>query len=254
MRHWRPLVASLVGLGLGVAGCDTVSTASIAGPGPRSATPVLPHDAALLILGLSLATLVVVVASIVWRAIAHARLAARLRRAAGPTVIEGRPIGLVPGQRVALVAGLRRPRTFLSSDVVEALGDCELAAVVAHEWHHELRHAPVKLVAVQGVASVLGWLWPFASWAERVRAQIEIDADAHALAAGSSRQAIALAIIKLSGPPPSTGLAGFGSAVDLRLRALAREEAPAERTWSGDLTLMAGLAGAVVVVCSALSV
>ena len=131
MRRSRPLVASLIGLGFGVAGCDTVTTASIAGTEPRSPMPVLPHDVAVLIFGLSLATLALIVASIIRRAIAHDRLADRLRRASRPAVIEGRQVALVPGQRVALVAGLRRPRTFISSDVVDLLSDVELAAVVA---------------------------------------------------------------------------------------------------------------------------
>jgi Zn-dependent protease with chaperone function len=254
MRRSRRLVASLIGLGLGVAGCDTVSTASAVEPASRSPMPVLPHDAAIFIFGLSLATLALIVASIARHAIAHDRLAGRLGRAARPAVIEGRPVGLVPGQRVALVAGLRRPRTFLSSDVVDSLSLAELAAVVAHERHHQLRRAPVTLVALHGATAVLGWARPVARWAERVRAQIEIDADAHALAHGSSRRAIAQAIVKLSDPPISTGIAGFGSAVDIRLRALLHEEAPLAPTWRDDVALVVGLASVVVVICSALSV
>lgn len=50
------------------------------------------------------------------------------------------------------------------------------------------------------------------------------------------------------------GLAGVGSAVDIRLRAFVREETPPTRTWRDDITLVLGLAAAVVVVCSALSV
>lgn len=254
MRRSRPIVASLIGLGLGVAGCDTVSTSSFAGPASRSPMPVLPHDAAVLIIGLSLATLGLIVASIARRAISHHRLARQLGRVARPTAINGRPVALVPGPRVALVAGLRRPTTFISSDIVDLLSDAELAAVVAHERHHELRRAPVTLVALQGVAAVFGWVRPISRWAERARAQIEIDADAHAVANGASRQVIALAIVKLSSPPTSPGIAGFGSAVDLRIRALVREEAPPERIWRDDITLMLGLAAAVAVVCSALSV
>lgn len=95
---------------------------------------------------------------------------------------------------------------------------------------------------------------PIARWAERVRAQIEIDADAHALAHGSSRQAIAQAIVKLNSRLMSSGLAAFGTAVDLRLRALVCREAPPARTCRNDIRTALGVAAAVVVVCSALSV
>src|SRR5438093_10603605 len=82
-----------------------------------------------------------------------------------------------------------------------------------HEQHHELSRAPVALVALLGVAAVLGWVRPIGRWADRIRAQIEIAADAYALAHGSSRPAIALAIVKLSSPRSSPGVASFECAV-----------------------------------------
>jgi hypothetical protein len=253
MRRSRPLAASLIGLGLGVAGCDTVSTTSTSRLGPQSAMPVLPHDAAVVIIGLSLAVLAFIVASILLRGIAHDRLAGQLGRASHPAVIDERPVGLVLGPRIALVAGLRRPRTFVSDDVVRSLSHAELAAVLAHEWHHELHRAPLALVVLSGVSSGLGWLPPVARWIDRRSAQIEIDADAHALAHGSSRQAIALAIVKLNCPPGSLGLAGFGSAVDVRLQALLEHGQPPARTFRDDIALAIGLAAVGVVICSALS-
>jgi hypothetical protein len=253
MRRSRPLAASLIGLGLGVAGCDTVSTTSFLRPGPGPAVPQLPHDAAVVILGLSLAVLAFIVASIFWRGIAHDRLAGRLGRASHPAVIHDRPVSLVPGPRIAVVAGLRRPRTFVSDDVVRSLSHAELAAVLAHESHHELHRSPLALVVLSGVGSGMGWLPPVARWVDRLRAQIEVDADAHALAHGSSRQAIALAILKLSSPPSSLGLAGFGSAVDIRLQALVDERQPHARTVRDDIVLAIGVATVGVVICSALS-
>jgi hypothetical protein len=254
MRRSRPLAASLIGLGLGVAGCDTVSTTSTLRPGPQSAVPVLPHDAAVVVIGLSLAVLAFIVASIFWRGIAHDRLAGRLGRASHPAVIDERPVSLVPGPRIALVAGLRRPRTFVSDDVVRSLSHAELAAVLAHEWHHELHRAPLALVVLSGVGSALGWLPPVGRCVDRLRAQIEIDADGHALTHGSSRQAIALAIVKLNSPPGSRGLAGFGSAVDVRLQALLDDQGqPPARTVRDDIALAIGLAAVGVVICSALS-
>lgn len=254
MRPSRPVVASLVGLGLGVAGCDTVSTSSITGGEPNSTVSLLPHDVALLVLAASLATFGVIVASIAFRAMGHQCLVARLHGVARPTVIDGRPVAIVPGSRVALVAGIRRPRTFLSTDVLEALTDAELAAVVVHERHHELRRAPAALIVLQGIAAVLGWIPPIARLLERRRARIEIDADAHALSRGSTRQAIAGAIVKLGGPPMVPVSARFGDAADLRMRALVDRDTPPTRTWRDDLTIIASLAGVVVVVCSALPV
>jgi hypothetical protein len=254
MRRIRPAAASLIGLGLGVAGCDTVSTSSISGGGPHPSTPLLPHDVALVVLVLSLATLSLLATSIARRAVGHHRLAGRLRGVARSTIVDGRPVGLVPGRRIALVAGIRRPATFLSEDVVADLTDAELAAVVLHEQHHELRRAPAALIALQGVAGILGWVRPIAHWSERARACMEIAADAHAMSSGSSRHAIAGAIVKLADPPSSATVAGFGSAADLRLRALLAREPLPSRPWSEDVVIVVGLAAAVVVVCSALTV
>lgn len=254
MRRIRPAAASLIGLGLGVAGCDTVSTSSIRGGGLHPSTPLLPHDVALVVLVLSLVTLSLLATSIARRTVGHHRLAGRLRSVARPTIVDGRPVGLVPGQRIALVAGIRRPGTFLSEDVVVDLTGAELAAVVLHERHHELRRAPIALIALQGIAAILGWVRPIAHWTERARARMEIAADAHAMSSGSSRHAIAGAIVKLADPPLSPTVAGFVSAADLRLRALLAHEPLPSRPWSEDVVIVVGLAAAVVVVCSALTV
>ena len=123
-----------------------------------------------------------------------------------------------------------------------------------HEQHHELSRAPVALVALLGVAAVLGWVRPIGRWADRIRAQIEIAADAYALAHGLSRPAIALAIVKLSSPPSSPGIASFESAVEIRLRALVRQEAPPAHTRRDDVGLILAFASLVVVACSALTI
>jgi beta-lactamase regulating signal transducer with metallopeptidase domain len=183
------------------------------------------------------------------QAVAHRRLAGGLHAAARRTDIEGHSVGVVPGSGVALVAGIRRPSTNLSADVVRVLAKDELRAVLAHERHHELKHAPARLILLTGVAAVVGRVPAVATSVERARARMEIDADAYAIATGSTKRAIVRAILKV-GPTPGA-IAAFGLATDLRLRALLDEERPPRRGLASDIALAAGVAVVTMTICSA---
>ena len=148
-------------------------------------------------------------------------------------MIEGTSVALVPGLGAALVAGLRRPQIYCADDLSERLDSEELRAVILHEHHHQLSRGPAQLVLISALAPILGRIEPGQAWIERERAKVEIAADAYALSAGASRQALASALLKLASSPGLSAAPGFSSAVDLRVRALLGEATGIERGGSG---------------------
>jgi hypothetical protein len=109
------------------------------------------------------------------------------------------------------------------------------------------------LVILAGIGGALAHVPPVSAWVERTRARIETDADAHAIAAGSTRRAIARAVLKLEDPSGTIAATAFVSAADLRLRALLGEEATRPTRWAEDVGLAMALAVGVLVVCLALA-
>ena len=184
----------------------------------------------LMIGSLSVATILAAIGALISQhAIAHHQLARSLSRVARPTVVANLAVGLVPGLGAAVVAGLRSPRIYCSLDLIETLTDEELTAVILHERHHALAHAPARLVVLAALARILGRTRAGSAWIESQRSRIEIAADAHAIACGATRPALARAILKLAGASPALALAGFVSATDLRIRALLDEVSAGSR-------------------------
>ena len=194
----------------------------------------------------------VLLASIGIQAARHQRIAMGLWRLARPAVVAGHDVGLVPGVGAALVAGIRRPRIYCAEDLAVDLSPDEVRAVLLHERHHELSHAPAKLVVLSALAPFLGRLEVGSSWLERWRASIEIAADEHAIHNGATRTTLARAILKLRDAPSQLSLAGFAAASDLRLRALLGEDVesgmPSGRTIAAAVVITA----VVGILCSAL--
>lgn len=196
----------------------------------------------------------VILASIGIHATLHHRVASTLWRRARPAVVAGHAVGLVPGVGAALVAGMRRPRIYCSDDLVTRLTSGELRAVLLHERHHELSHAPARLVVLSALTPFLGRPGLGLSWLERRRAAIEIAADEHAIRNGATRTTLARAILKLRETPTQVSLAGFATAGDLRLRALLGEDVQPHarnRRALGTAVVAAALVG---LVCSVLSI
>lgn len=233
--------------------CGTVSDGAAMLGTCGVARSVFPRD--LLMTGLltALAMLGLVAGLVARQAVAHHRLSEGLRRHARPAVIADLPIGLVPGVGAALVAGIRHPRIYCSDDVLTSLEAEELAAVLLHERHHELNHAPAKLVLLAALAPLICRAGAGSAWLERQRARIEIAADEHALENGATRRTLARAILKLSDASPTLTLAAFASASELRMRALLGG-GPVVTGSSARFVPFAISAGAVVaLVCSAMS-
>jgi beta-lactamase regulating signal transducer with metallopeptidase domain len=156
----------------------------------------------------------------------HRRVAAALSQRARPAVLGGHEVALVDGLPTVVVAGLRRPRTYCPSDLSATLDASELRAVLLHEHHHQLTYAPFRLALLDAVRPLVAWFDAGRGWCARRRASIEIDADAYAIARGSSRSAVASALLNLAGGSPAA-LAGFAISSELRLRALLDGREPA---------------------------
>lgn len=213
----------------------------------------LSRDVAIIALLLFTALVALVAALVAFEAVAHHRLSNRLRRTATPVAVGDQEIGLVPGASAAAVAGLLRPQIYCSDDVLTRLGDEELAAVLLHERHHASTHAPAKLVVLAALARLIGRTRHGRAWIASQRSQIEIAADEHAIANGATRPALARAILILAEASPTLTLAGFGSAADLRIRALLGEAPAASASPRRFLPTAVLGAAAVVVVCTILS-
>lgn len=210
----------------------------------------------MVLLGLVMGSIVGVlaIASITIHAVLHHRVARRLGRQARSMVLAGHPVGLVPGIGVAVVAGIRRPRTYCSSDLVARLDTEEIRAVLLHERHHELTHAPSRLVVLSALAPFVGRTGSGSRWLERQRARIEIAADRHAISNGTTRATLARAILKLRETPGQLSLAGFATAGDLRLRALIGEDVDPDPPTHPRVLAAVVVAVAVALMCSVLSI
>lgn len=189
--------------------------------------------------------------AVAWHAYAHHRLTVRLRAASRPRVVAEVEVQVLPTATVPFVAGMRRPQIFCAP-VNDRLAPDELRAVLLHERFHQLDWAPAKLVMLKAFASFIGGMPAGRAWLARRFAALEIAADKHAIEQGSSRGALARALLKLA--PMRSGSVGIGftSATDIRLRALLGEPAvsdgDADMLWVLAPILVAAACGLLVVV------
>ena len=153
-----------------------------------------------------------------------------------------------PALGPAYVAGLRHPQIYCASDLASQLDPMELRAVLLHERHHQIAHAPALLVLLDAVAWPLVQLEVGRRWVARVRAQIEIAADRYAVASGATRANLASALVKLGEQNVPSGAAGYSASSELRFRALL-DDAP-DLSRDGSSWIASGVvAGAVLLVC-----
>lgn len=250
----RPLV------GLAILAASGVAAACLfvgVGAATACASPMAPvaclgdsaasiHDLFGLLIAASATVGVLLVLSILCQTRRHWRLAELLDHTARWAWLADHQVGLVPGLTAPCVAGLARPRIFCPADLAERLSERELRAVVLHERHHQLAHAPARLIILAALAPALERLEVGQRWVERRRAAIEIAADDHALGAGAGRPELARALLKLSPVGLDAGLPGFASVSELRLRHLVGAPTPASSRRLGALAILAMTAGAFV--------
>jgi Zn-dependent protease with chaperone function len=99
----------------------------------------------------------------------------------------------------AFCAGLLNPRVYVSTGALEMLDAPGLAAVLAHEQHHALRHDPLRLACGRALTRALFFIPGHRDLVERQHALAEISADdAAVVAAGGDRQGLASAMLRFS--------------------------------------------------------
>ncbi|MBJ7595151.1 MAG: M48 family metalloprotease [Candidatus Dormibacteraeota bacterium] len=172
-------------------------------------------------LGVLLTSVVIRAAWLAWRA---RRIEAQLRSGPMPgvrTASARRRVGgraqLTDVEHIAVCTGVRRPRVYVSLDVVESLDDEELSAVLLHERRHAVRRDPLRRLLRNSLADVL-WFAPAVGWwAERRIGRDEVAADAHAVEKVGARP-VAAALLKLE-PSPGARFAGaaYGDAATARV-------------------------------------
>jgi Zn-dependent protease with chaperone function len=94
----------------------------------------------------------------------------------------------------AFCHGLMRPRIYVSSGALAALGPAELAALLAHERHHARRRDPLRRAVARMLGGALFFLPVLPRLLERYRDEAELAADEAALRDGHAA-ALAAALL-----------------------------------------------------------
>ena len=125
------------------------------------------------------------------------RLSWALARGAHETSMFGVRVRITPAlQTDAIVVGAMRPVIYVGADLLAALSEDEIRAVVHHEDHHRRTRAPIRAAALGAWLRLLGR-------SNRVRgvlldrlSDLETLADADAIQRGSSPRSLARALLK----------------------------------------------------------
>lgn len=157
--------------------------------------------------------------ALTWRALRHRRLVRGLRALSEPRELAGLRVRTGDLGDAAFVAGLGRPTIFCDRRLPDQLSPDQLRAVLLHERAHQRALDPARLLLVDLVAPLLRRVPIGRRWLAISLARREIAADRHAIAHGASASDLASALLVLP-PLAHAHVAGFGVAVELRLRAL----------------------------------
>ena len=134
----------------------------------------------------------------------------------------------------AFVAGLLRPRPYLTSAAVQLLNRRERRIVAAHELEHMRRRDPLKLLVLR-IAALLfpGFKWIGEKWISAA----ELECDSASLQGGAGPEEVSLTILKLarsmgsrSASPALAYAAGTEAALRQRVESLLSGVQPARRT------------------------
>ena len=125
------------------------------------------------------------------------RIASALTRDARQTSMFGVSCLVTPALLMdAVVIGSARPRIFVGAELVEALTEDEMRAVLFHEDHHRRTRAPIRAAALEAWLRVLGRSRPVREALLDRLSDLEALADADAIRRGSSAGSLARALLK----------------------------------------------------------
>jgi beta-lactamase regulating signal transducer with metallopeptidase domain len=107
---------------------------------------------------------------------------------------------------LAFTGGFLKSRMFLSTKLVDILGENELRAVILHEFHHQKSKDPLKGLAVSFISDFLFFL-PVGSFLKKIfHLTSELSADAHSIDSQVDPLDLASSLLKvqrLNGPAAS---------------------------------------------------
>jgi len=212
--------------------------------GQRLSYPVANADAIVVTVLAALGLLMVgAAARSLTREILADRRFRRILAARSPLPLDGAWV-ITDGEPQAFCAGLLRPRIYVSTAAMELLDTRALAAVLAHERHHVMRHDPLRLACGRALLAALFFIPALRRLIERQQGLAEIGADEAAVCtAGVDRSALASAMLSFSG-----GAGEQAGGVDpQRIDYLLGEPTP----WRFPLVLCVGAAAALLLLFAA---
>ena len=147
-------------------------------------------------------------------------LAAELDARARDTALGGVACRVVQGGgRRAFVLGALRPRIYVGDGLPKDLDPEEVRAVLLHEDHHRRTRAPLRAAALEAWLALFGRVALVRVAIQARLADLEAQADGHAVTRGASVAALASALLKAD-PVPAHAGASFATTSDRRLRHL----------------------------------
>jgi hypothetical protein len=118
-------------------------------------------------------------------------------------LLHGTKVSVIADARThAFCVGLLRPRVFVSTGALRRLDPAELQAVVAHEAEHANRRDPLRLLLVRAVSDAFPCIPTLRRLAAQQASLAELAADAAAVRAVGSRQAVAAALVAFDASGP----------------------------------------------------
>lgn len=153
----------------------------------------------------------------------------------------------------AFCAGYLRPRVYVSTAALERLDDAELAAVIAHERHHQARRDPLRILIVQVLADALFFVPILRGLRRRYAAFAEIAADEAAVQTAGGAGALASALLAFGQTGSAAVVVGIApQRVDSLFGETPRWELPVSLVVGGLVTLL-GLGAFAVATAAATS-
>lgn len=215
-----------------------------------TATPGATRLVAVIAVSMVLFGLTVFTVRVLWLGLCHLSLVRELDRSSRVSSPNGIVVHVIQGHGGPFVAGLWRPRVYCPEQTLSRLTSGELRAVLAHEQWHQCCYAPLQLLLLSGAAWPLSLVPVAQRRFDRWRAQLEIDADRHAIHAGNEPSQLASALLSIGQDATAAGAAAFAATSELRLRTLLGESQPEAAGRSAIVTTI--LISATAIACMAM--